>query len=371
MPTLTADVVIVGAGLAGASTAYALSRRGVRQIVVVEQERRAGLAASGHSAGLGCQTATPPEMLPLAVETMRFLAAPPEGFPHGDYLRRHGSVLLAEGAAAVSLKTRIHAFRLAGLDVDWLDRQTVEQLVPPTDGGSFEGGLFCREDGVVEVSALLGALLRASKAKRLLGRRVTGIETAAGRVSAVVTDHGERIESPAVVNAAGAWAGEVAQLAGAAPIALRPTLGHVTLTGPLEWADPAWPFVWDLNHQVCFRPEFSGLLLWPIEAVDHPPGEVTVDDEAIAAFVSRLERWLPRLAGIPIERSWAGQRTAPPDGACVIGVDPEVQGFVWCAGLGGYGVTTCVAVGRLTAGAIAGETVPEAHWVGRLVGRSC
>jgi D-arginine dehydrogenase len=370
MAKVTADVVIVGAGFAGAATAYQLAARGVSRIVIVEQEPRPGLHSSGKNAALGRQVVIDREILALAVEGSRFMTEPPDGFPTLEYLRQSGSMILAAGAEAEALRAAVPAFREQRLIARWIDRKAVEEVVPPTSGGTFEGAIHCPTDGIVDIAALLDGYLRVSGARLLLARRVVAIEKTAGRISGLTTDHDERIEAPVVVNAAGAWAGAVAELAGATPLPLRPCRRHIVVTGSLDWVDPTWPYVWDVSQQVYFRPEPPGLLLSPCDESDHPPGEAIIDEGALALLAEKLERAFPRLADLPIQRTWAGHRTLTPDGRFVIGPDPAVQGFVWCAGLGGHGVTTSAAVGRLAAQAAVGGEVPRAHDPARFSGAS-
>jgi D-arginine dehydrogenase len=347
-----AEVVIVGAGFAGAATAYALHARGVRGIVLLEQETRPGLHSSGRNAAMGRQIVTDPDLLRLAVEGMRFLTAPPVGFPQRTYLKPTGALLVASGAKAEAYRSALPLFEEHRLRVNWLEHSEVVQLVQPTDGGAFEGGVHCLDDGVVDVAALLESYLKVSGARIFYGRRLAAVETAGGRVVSVDTDHRERIETPIVVNAAGAWAGEVAALAQASPLPLRPTRRHLVVTGPLGWVEPSWPFVWDLSHDIYFRPEPPGLLLSPCDQTDHPPGDASVDDCALGLLAEKLEKAFPRLSDLPVQSTWAGHRTLLPDGRFAIGPDPRLAGFFWCAGLGGHGVTTSAAAGRLAAEAV-------------------
>jgi D-arginine dehydrogenase len=370
MASLTADVVVVGAGFAGAATAYQVALRGAKRIVVVEQESRPGLHSSGRNAALGRQVVTDPEVAALAIEGTRFLAAPPAGFPPHEYLRQSGSLILAREAEAAALTAALPALRAQGLVARWLDHGACEQVVPVIGGGSFEGGVHCPGDGVVDIAALLHAYLRASGARLLLGRRLTHVDTSRGAVSGVATDHDEHIATTTVVNAAGAWAGAVGSLAGATPMPLRPCRRHIVVTGPLEWVDTGWPYAWDVSRQVYFRPEPPGLLLSPCDEVEAPPGDLTTDDSALALLAEKLEEAFPRLGDLPVQRTWAGHRTLTPDGRFIIGRDPQLKGFVWCAGLGGHGVTTSAAVGRLAAQAVLGEAGPSAHDPGRFAGSS-
>jgi D-arginine dehydrogenase len=126
--------------------------------------------------------------------------------------------------------------------------------------------------------------------------------------------------------------------------------------------------VWDLSHALYFRPEPPGLLLSACDETEQAPGPAATDAAVSEALANKLERYVPRLADLSIARSWAGLRTLSPDGGFVVGRDPILPGFVWCAGLGGHGVTVGPAVGRLAAEAALGRPSSPAHSPERFVG---
>jgi D-arginine dehydrogenase len=168
-----------------------------------------------------------------------------------------------------------------------------------------------------------------------------------------------------VVNAAGPWASGVASLAGATCVPLSPCRRHLFTTGALGWADRDWPIVWDASHDFYLRPEPPGLLLSPCDETPCDPGLPATDPAASALLASKLARFMPGLSDLPLARSWAGLRVLAPDGNFVLGRDREVEGFVWCAGLGGHGMTTSPAVGRVAAEAVLGRPAPPEHAPGR------
>ncbi len=360
---LCADAVIVGAGFAGASTAYWLTRLGMKKVVLLEKEDLPGRHATGQNAAMARQAVSSRAIFPLAVEGVRFLANPPSDFEQGPLLRATGSLILASGREAADLRAFLPALLGAGLPVRWISLVDVEARVPPTRGGSFEGALACATDGVVDISALLAGYLAAATgrgARLMAGRDLRSVVSERGRVVAVETGT-ERIETPIVVNAAGAWAKGVAALAGAAPLPLRPFRRHLVSTARMEGVDPEWPFTWDVTHGVYFRPEPPGLLLSPCDETEFQAGVPAVDPAATELLGEKLAKFYPALADIPVLRAWAGLRTLTPDGNFLLGRDPFLEGFVWCAGLGGHGMTTSAAAGRIAAEAALGSKVPEPH----------
>jgi D-arginine dehydrogenase len=358
-----AEVVVIGGGFAGAATAYQLARAGVTDIVIVEAERTPGTHSSGRNAAMARFLVVRPDHLPLAVEGVRFLHRPPADFPHGTYVRRTGSMMLVQAEEREKMQHSIARWRDYGIPAEWLEPDEVEKRVPATAGATFAGAVYCADDGVADVSALLDGYLRVALgrgARLLTERRVTGIKVEAGQVCAVETEH-ECIETRAVVNACGAWAAEIASMAGACPMPFRSLRRHLVVTAPAAWVDPSWPFVWDVAHELYFRPEPPGLLLSPCDETEVPPGDVPVDHAALESLAEKIQRWMPRLCGVSVGHVWAGARTFTPDNNFVLGRDPRVGGFIWCAGLGGNGMAVSAAAGRLAAAGVFGKPSVPAH----------
>lgn len=361
MTRIACDVVVIGAGFAGAAVAHHLTRLGIRDVLIVEQEATAGVHSSGRNAAMARQTAVPGGVAPLAEEGVRFLSAPPEDFEGRSLLRACGMLVLADGDQAGALR--------AAAPERWIEREGVERRVPATRGGAFAGGVWGPEDGVVDIAALLHGLLSAARARGarlLVAHRVTAIRTQGGRIVEVETDRAS-IATRAVVNAAGAWAARLGALAGATAMPLRACRRHLFLTAPLDWVDRSWPIVWDVSHGFYFRPEPPGLLLSPCDETEHVPGIPPPDPAAAELLARKLAQFAPRLAELRPARSWAGLRVLTPDGRFVLGRDPRLEGFFWCAGLGGHGMTAGVAVGRIVAESVLGRPVPAAHDPARFV----
>ena len=359
----TADVVIVGGGFAGAATAYHLARAGVGRVLLLEQEDLPGRHASGRNAGIVRHLIAKPDHMSFALEGLRFMAQPPDDFPPGRYFERTGAVAMGGPETEAGLRAAVAAARARGANAEWLTAQEVERLVPATAGGTFVGGAYADDEGVADIAALLDGFLRAARTRGLRVQsdsRLIAIDSRDGVVSGVRTDKGN-IASPAVVNAAGAWASEVARRAGARPIPLRSLKRHMMVTSEIRWVHRSWPPVWDLTHEVYFRPEPPGLLISPCDAAEaEPPGE-TPDPAALDVLAEKVSRCFPRLRDVSIASVIAGLRTFAPDGNMVLGEDPCLAGFFWCAGFGGNGMTLSPALGRIVAESVLGEAPPAAH----------
>jgi D-arginine dehydrogenase len=348
--------VVVGAGFAGAATAYYLARLGV-DVVVLEQEPSPGVHASGRNAAMVRQVVPDREVALLTQAGAAFIGRPPDGWRKRVEFERNGSLLLGKGDVWEKLRKDAAMAREIGVEAVELRPEETRKRVAPLGDADFEGAIWCPTDGVVDIKALLAGYLEDAVdhgAEVRYESPFRGLEIRRGRVSAVATTR-EVIPAECVVNAAGAWAGIVAGLAGAAELGLRSCRRHLFVTPPQPWVDPAWPFVWDVSHDLYFRPESGGLLLCPCDQDEVAPGDPPLDPKMAEILSEKVTRHMPGLGSLSIHRSWAGLRTLSKDGRFVIGWDPFVAGFFWIAGLGGHGVTASAPVGALAARLIAGE----------------
>ncbi|HEY1371963.1 MAG TPA: FAD-dependent oxidoreductase [Candidatus Binatia bacterium] len=359
----TADCVIIGAGFAGAATAYHLTRNGARDIVILEQEAVPGVHSSGRNASMVRQVVADAALAKLTEEGAAFLRSPPADFPESPRFEPNGSLLLASGEGWRRLARDAEMARGLGMSAECWTRERAVEHVPPLEGAEFEGAVWSATDGVVDIHALLTGYLKAARsagAEIRYRTRVRAIDVHGGRVSAVVTDDGA-IKTEKVVDAAGPWALTVAGLAGAVDAPLHPCRRHLYITSPIASVDRKWPFVWDVTHEFYFRPDSGGLLLCPCDQEEMAPCDAQTDEAVAEILFEKIRRYLPTLSDVAIRKHWAGLRTLSADGRFVIGPDPKVKGFFWVAGLGGHGVTTSSAVGALAARMIMGSDAAAAE----------
>ena len=351
---ISAHCVIIGAGFAGAATAYHLARRGVKDIVVLEQEVMAGVHSSGRNAAMVRQVVSDRAILGLTQEGAAFLHSLPADWPVPVNFKQNGSLLIGRGEAWERLCRDAEIARQAGIEMQCWSPQRAKRHVSVLKDADFDGAVWCPTDGVVDIHAFLSGYLKAATALETqvrYGCSVQGIDVKDGRVNGVTTAEGT-VKAEVVINAAGAWAGAIGEMAGAVKVPLRPRRRHLFVTPPLPWVDPRWPFVWDVTHDVYFRPDSGGLLLCPCDQDEMPPGIPPTDGSAQALLAEKVTRYLPGIPNVAIKQSWAGLRTLSGDGRFVIGWDPKIQGFFWVAGLGGHGVTTSSSAGALAASLI-------------------
>jgi D-arginine dehydrogenase len=348
---ITSEYVIVGAGFAGAATAYHLAREGVGDILIVEQETIAGFHSSGRNAAMVRQCVSDPTTAALTRDGAGFLREPPADWPVPVEFQQNGSLLLGSGEGWNRLTRDADFGKKLGVHLESWSAKQAKAHVPVLEYADFDGGIWCPSDGVVDIHALLSGYLKAAArdgARVRYGSAVQAIRAwDSGGFEVILND--EVVRARVVVNAAGAWANGIAKMARAMAMPLRPCRRHLFVSSPLAWVDPHWPFVWDVSHDIYFRPEAGGLLLCACDQEELSPGDPPVDESVRELLAEKIERYLPGLSSVGIKKAWAGFRTLSADGRFVIGWDGRVENFFWVAGLGGHGVTTSSAVGALAA----------------------
>jgi D-arginine dehydrogenase len=345
------EYIIIGAGFAGAATAYHLARRGVTDILLLQQEAIPGFHSSGRNAAMIRQCVPDPALLELTRDGSRFLRALPGDWPEAVEFKQNGSLLLGSGAGWVKLQRDALLGRSLGVEMELWSPERAKRHVPALQEAQFDGAAWCGGDGVIDIHALLSGYLKAATAKGARIRYGSAVRAIHGakRAGFEIILGGETMETKVVVNASGAWANTIAKMTGAPELPLRPCRRHLFLSGPLSWVDKGWPFVWDVTHDIYFRPEAEGLLLCACDQEELAPGDPPVNGSVQELLAEKIQRHLPALSDVSISRSWAGFRTLTPDGRFVVGWDTKIEGFFWVAGLGGHGVTTSSAVGHMAA----------------------
>ena len=346
------EVIIVGCGIAGASLAYFLSRRRLNDILILEREEQPGYHSTGRSAAVLVELDFVPSALQLTILSADFLRNPPEGFSQSPLLERAGILVMFQGDDWSMIQGVAPAFRQMGVSLELLTPSQVIERIPVVSGDHFDGAVFLPEDGHIDVHELLWSYIRHARhggVELRCGVEVTGIRVERGRCRGVITNQGE-FTGKWVVNAAGAWAGMVGQLAGATQIELTPYRRTVAAFAAPDGLDVTqWPLVSNYTHKLFFKPESRGLLACPMDEEPVEPGDARPDDLVVAQTIDRLQTLAPSLVPKSLRQKWAGLRTFTLDQSYVIGEDPSVKGFFWLAGQGGSGIETSPAAGQAAA----------------------
>lgn len=360
--TVRADFVVIGAGIAGASAAYELSRRG--SVILIEQEHSAGYHTTGRSAALYTEAYESGPVRRLVLASRGHLAAPPAGFADEPLLSPLPVLFIAREDQVDSLDAIEDDAKGNAAGTVAVRRLTSDEAIIACSAlrpDYVAAGLLETESMSIDVHALHQGFLRGAR------RRGAEIILAAPAVEIDPSHHGITVRHPGgeiqagvAVNAAGAWADAVAELAGALPKGLQPyRRTALTFAAPAGTNPSDWPMVVDADEDFYFKPEpgrrFMGSLA---EETPMEPHDVRPEEIDVALAVERINT-ATTLGVRHVTGTWAGLRTFAADRRPVVGFDPDVSRMFWLAGQGGYGIMTSPAMARLAASLITGNGVPE------------
>lgn len=343
----TYDFAIVGAGIAGASLAAELAEGGAR-VLLLEAEDRPGYHATGRSAAFWEECYGGPEIVPLTLASGPWLR-------EGGFLHERGALYIAREGDEGLVSSFLERFSATGATLEAFGpapmRERIAGLQPMWTAAAWEP--LCAD---IDVAALHAHFLARGGAAGCViecRARVVRLARDEGRWE-IATASGESFHAETIVDAAGAWADELARMAGARPIGITPYRRTVVQLR----VDPAvaddLPLVLDLRGQFYFKPESGRLWLSPHDEVPSPPCDAAPEEMAVAQAVARLGEVVDwRIEAV--EHKWAGLRSFAPDRRPVYGCDPDIDGFAWFAGQGGFGIQTSPAAARLMRQLLLGE----------------
>jgi sarcosine oxidase subunit beta len=375
----TADVVIIGSGIVGSSVAYHLAEQGCTNVLVLEREAHQGKGSTGKSmGGVRAQFSTPVN-IQMSKYSIDFFSKFDEVVGHPADYRAHGYLFCATNDKHLAyLKANRERQNALGVtNVEWVSPEDILKMVPQLRVDDVLGGTFCPTDGFVDPhSVMMGFMLNArEKGVRLwLETEVTGIETDAGsagaspatltkgvdgasailaeevrRISGVHTTRGF-VSTRVVVNAAGAWAARVAEMAGA-ELPVEPLRRQLVPTEPFDQLPQRFPMVIDMSTGFHFRREGKGILLAWNDPEETPGFKMEFDTTFVEKILTRAASRVPVLAeaGVNPRRAWAGLYEMTPDHHAIIGPSPTVEGLYFVNGFSGHGVMHSPASGRVAA----------------------
>lgn len=349
--------LVIGAGVAGASAAAMLAAQGSTR--VTEREELPGYHTTGRSAAVYSEAYGNAAIRALTIASRPWFDQPPAGFTETPLLAFRQTVTVARDDQMDRLAAEYDAARKLVGNLAWLDRAAALARLPMMRP-DYLAGAFVEPDAMdMDVNAIHQGWLR------LLRQRGGSVVTNAG-VSALARRDGVwhvataagAFTADIVVNAAGAWADQVAVLAGARPVGLVPKRRTVLTFDPPGGLDISrWPHVIDIDEQFYFKPESGRLLLTPADETPQEPADAQPEEIDLALAIDRFEQ-ATSLRVQRIVRRWAGLRTFAPDRTPVVGFDVDLEGFFWLAGQGGYGIMTSPALARVTAALATGAGIP-------------
>ena len=346
-----ADVVIIGGGVMGTSTAYHLAERGCQDVVLVEKKQLASGSTALSAGGIRLQFSIEANIR-LSMESLRVFERFADEFEAEIDFRQHGYLFLATDPATwAEFQTNVAVQHRTGVPVRLLSPQEIGDMAPYLHVDDLLGGTFCPRDGYADPYSV--AMGFAKQARRL-GVRIReetealDIKVSEGKVKAVVTNQGE-IATPVVVNVAGPWAEQVGRMVGLELPAV-PYRRQVFVTAPFDEMPRQVPLIIDFGPSFYFRREGASILMGMTDQ-DEPPSFNTNFDLAFLVKVADKAAYrAPVLDRADFMRGWGGLYSITPDDNPIIGKDiGGVEGFYCAVGFSGHGFQQSPAVGRILA----------------------
>lgn len=356
--TDSADFLIIGAGIAGASVGYFLAPHG--RTIVLERESQPGYHSTGRSAALFLESYGTPQVRALTGASRAFFDAPPPGFSEHPLVGPRGCLLVAAPGQEDLLEAHWELLQAMTPHARRLTTAQALELVPVLRPERVIGAVLEPDALDMDVDAIHQGYLRGLR--RAGGQVVCDAQVT--RLQRVgdgweVTAGGVRYRAPVVVDAAGAWADAIAILAGVPPIGLQPKRRSAFTFAPPAGIDVrAWPCLISADETWYIKQDAGVLLGSPANADPVPPHDVQPEELDIALAIDRIQQMTTLEIRRPT-RTWAGLRSFVADGDLVGGFDPRAPGFFWLAAQGGYGIQTSPAMGEACAALARGLPLPE------------
>jgi D-arginine dehydrogenase len=352
------ECVVVGGGAAGAAVAYEMSRFG--KVVLIERESGLGYHSTGRSAAVISENYGPSMWQVLVSASRPFFEQPPPGFATHSLLHRIGALYFGTLDQEPDLLACRYELERRNVACKLMAAADAASLAPSVRTELFSTALYEPGCADIDANALLQGYVRAGRARGLrvmMATGVTGLERRGGLWHLHTST--ASVTASRVVNAAGAWADDLALLAGIQPKGLQPYRRTAILIDPPASADVRrWPMTFDMSETWYFKPESGRVMVSPVDKTPTPPCDAAPDEYDVAVAADRIERATTMTVG-RIYRSWAGLRTFASDEQPVIGPDSDDPTFVWLAGQGGNGVMGAPAAAQLAAALGMGEAPPR------------
>ena len=356
----TYDVIVVGAGMAGASVAYELATD--RRVLLLETESQPGYHSTGRSAAVYIPTydAHNRALFTLTRASRGQLEAPAAEFHAGGLLHPRGLLYIGSRDELTALRGVYEALVAGFPAIRWVDRAFIKGILPQLADEYSGNAVFDADVADIDVHGLHQAYLRGLRHRGgevLCGAEVVAVERRGGLWQ--VTAGGQDWSAPVLVNAAGAWADRVAELAGVAKVGLQPMRRTAILIEPPPGAViSGWPAAAEFKGSFYFKPDAGLVMASPADETPSAPCDAQPEELDIAYAAHFVEQALD----MQVERvrnSWAGLRCFVADRTPVVGYAQDAEGFFWLAGQGGHGIQIAPATARLAAALLRAQPLPD------------
>lgn len=344
----SADVVVIGGGVMGASTAYHLALEGVKNVLLLEKESYFGQGATGRCAGgIRHQFATEVNVR-LSMVSLAMLDRFKQETGQDPEVRKCGYLfVLTDEKDVDSFKRNMEMQQRLGVATVWLDGEEIRARLPVMRFPDAIGGTYNPDDGLADPNGVVMGYIQAARklgVKPLTDVEVTEVVLEAGRVSAIATNHG-RIQTGNIVNAAGPWASLIGEMAGV-DIPITPLRRQMITTTPLPDLPKDFPFVIDFARSLYFHREGEGILTGMSNPEQDPGFDQSIDEGWEVAAMSAAAERMPMLERAGRLAGWAGLYEVTPDAHPIFGPTP-VEGFWLVGGFSGHGFMHGPVAGKL------------------------
>ncbi len=346
-----ADVVIIGGGVMGTSTAYHLAKRGCQNVVLVEKKQLASGSTGLSAGGIRLQFSSAANIR-ISLESLRVFEHFAEEFEAEIDFRQHGYLFLATNPQDwAEFQTNAALQQREGVPVRLLSPGEIGDMAPYLHLDDVIGGTFCPRDGYADPYSV--AMGFAKQARRLgvdirEETEALDIKVGQGKARAVVTNQGE-IATPVVVNVAGPWAAQVGRMAGL-ELPVQPYRRQVFVTAPFDELTRRIPMIIDFAPSFYFRREGSSVLMGMTDHEEPPSFNINFDLKFLIKVADKAAHRAPVLDRADFMRGWGGLYAITPDDNAIIGQDVGgVEGFCCAVGFSGHGFMQAPAVGRILA----------------------
>ena len=355
-----ADFIIIGGGIAGASTGFWLSQHA--RVIVLERESHPGYHSTGRSAALYTAAYGTPQVRALTQASRDFFDAPPPGFCEHPLLTPRGEMTVDFSGDPAELQNQYLSAKATVPQMQLLSAEEACVRLPILRREKVHGAIYDPTASDIDTDALHQGYLRGIRRNQgqvLTDTQVVSLSRDAEGIWQVQTD-GQTFSAPVIINAAGAWADKIGALAGAQPLGLQPKRRAAFIFAGPEGVDiHHWPMLCSLDESFYMKPDAGMFLGSPANADPVEPHDVQPEELDIAMGIYQIEEATTLTIRRPT-RTWAGLRSFVSDGDLLSGFDPQVPGLFWVAAQGGYGIQTSPAMGQASAALVRGQDLPEA-----------
>jgi len=354
----TADFIVIGAGIAGASAAYELASDS--RVIVLERESQPGYHTTGRSAALYTEVYGNRAIRAITSASRAFFEAPPKGFTEHPLLTPRGTLLIGRDDQEASLAMALDEGRRTVDAVTMIGANELKMKVPFLKPGYAKAAVWEPDARDMDVHAIHHGFLKGLRArggKVITDAEVLGLSSEGGDWTVETRAGGFR--APVVINAAGAWADVVAKMAGARTVGLVPKRRTAfTFDVPPGTHVEGVPAVIDVDETWYIKPESGRLLGSPADETPSEPCDAQPEELDLAIAIDRIEQAMSFGIG-RLHSKWAGLRSFVADKTMVAGFARKTPGFFWLAGQGGYGIQTCPGMARIAADLARGRAFPS------------